>query len=97
MGQRFGALVLACVLCSCWGYNSSSKHWAYFGNSLLIAGGGAAIAVDQTSKDAPCTGTGCLVYSPPISGLLLAGTLVATAGLVGILLNATRAEVKTSR
>ena len=36
-------------------------------------------------------------FESPISGVLVAGVVIATAGLIGILLNATRPEVKTSR
>jgi hypothetical protein len=89
--------LVCCLLVGCWGYNSSAKRWAYVGDSLLILGGGAAIAVDQTTKPATCTGSGCPSYTPPISGALVAGVVLAAAGLFGIIFNATRAEVKTSR
>jgi hypothetical protein len=42
-------------------------------------------------------GDGCPRYTPPVSGALVAGALLVTAGLFGIILNATRDTVKTSR
>ena len=89
--------LVCCLLVGCWGYNSSAKRWAYVGDSLLIVGGGAAIAADQLNKPAPCMGAGCPTYTPPISGALVAGVVLAAAGLFGIVFNATRSEVKTSR
>lgn len=80
----------------CFGYNNSAKRWAYVGDTVLILGGGAAIAASVTSKDAPCVGDTCL-YKAPIHGGLVAGVVLAAAGLSGILFNATRANVKTSR
>lgn len=80
----------------CFGYNKSAKRWAYVGDTVLILGGGAAIAVDVTTKDEPCTGDNC-PYKSPIRGGLVAGVVLATAGLFGILFNATRTNVKTSR
>lgn len=91
MGSLIGSLGTGC-----WGYNSSSKGWSYVGNTLLLAGGGGAIALDRTSSEADCTGTSC-AYKAPISGMLVAGIVVATAGLFGILFTATRTEVKGSR
>ena len=60
----------------CFGYNKSAKRWAYAGDAVLIAAGGATIALD---------------------GALIAGAVLAAAGLFGILFNATRDDVKTSR
>ena len=84
------------LLAGCFGYNPSAKRWAYVGDSVLIAGGGAAVALDLTSTEEPCTGDNCL-YRSPISGALVAGVVLITAGLFGILFNATRSNVKTSR
>ena len=94
-------LLITCLggvgaLGGCFGYNSSAKRWAYVGDTVLILGGGAAIAIDVTSKDEPCTGDNC-PYKSPIRGGMVAGVVLATAGLVGILFNATRTSVKTSR
>lgn len=88
------------LLAGCFGYNRSAKRWAYVGDAVLIAGGGATIALDVTGKEAPCMpdamNNGCS-YRPPIHGALIAGAVLAAAGLFGILFNATRDNVKTSR
>ena len=89
--------LVCCLLVGCWGYNSSAKRWAYVGNSVLILGGGGVIAGDQLTKPPACMGMGCPLYTPPISGALVAGVVLAAAGVFGIVFNATRAEVKTSR
>ncbi len=91
--------VLSLGLTGCFGYNKSAKRWAYVGDTVLILGGGGAIAADVLTKDepAPCMpGTMC-PYESPISGAMIAGAMLVTAGLVGILVNATRPNVKTSR
>ena len=90
--------VLALVACAsgCFGYNKSAKRWAYVGDTVLILGGGGAIALDVTSKDEPCMGDNC-PYKSPIHGAMIAGVVLVTAGLVGILFNATRTNVKTTR
>jgi hypothetical protein len=92
------ALVLCVALLSgCFGYNSSAKKWAYVGDTILIAGGGGAIAYDLTqNKPEMCTGVNC-PYNSPIRGGLIAGVLLVGAGLFGIIFNATRESVKTSR
>jgi hypothetical protein len=89
--------LLACValVTGCFGYNSSAKKWAYVGNTVLMLGGGAAVALDLTSRPPPCTGGGC--YRETIDGGLIAGAVLVSAGLFGIIFNATRPEVKTSR
>jgi hypothetical protein len=88
------------LLGGCFGYNKSAKRWAYVGDAVLIAGGGAAIALDVTGKDAPCMpdamNNGCS-YRSPIHGALVAGVVLAAAGVFGLLFNATRDNVKTSR
>ena len=84
----------------CFGYNPSAKRWAYAGDALLIAAGGATIALDLTSAEAPCMpdamNNGCS-YRSSISGAMIAGAVLAAAGVFGILFNATRDNVKTSR
>lgn len=98
MGKRVLALASALVLLSgCFGYNRSAKRWAYVGDTILILGGGAAIAGDQLTKPAACTGPGCPSYTSPISGALVVGAVLVAAGLFGIVFNATRDNVKTSR
>jgi hypothetical protein len=82
----------------CFGYNKSAKRWSYVGDSVLILGGGGAIAADVLTKTEapPCMGSAC-PYESPITGAMVAGTMLVTAGLVGIVINATRPNVKTSR
>jgi hypothetical protein len=89
-------LLLATSLGGCFGYNSSAKRWSYVGDSVLILGGGAAVAIDVTSKDEPCTGDNC-VYRSSIHGTLIAGVVLIAAGLAGLVFTATRDNVKTSR
>ena len=87
------------LLAGCFGYNSSAKKWAYVGDSVLISGGGAAIGADVATAGPACMPAAGKVceYQSPIDGAILAGAILITAGLVGIIYNATRAEVKTSR
>ena len=81
----------------CFGYNRSAKRWAYAGDTALILGGGGAISADLLgSEPPPCTGRACS-YEAPFSGALVAGAVLVTAGLIGIVINATRPYVKTSR
>jgi hypothetical protein len=89
------ALLSGTLLTGCFGYNSSAKGWAYAGDSLLIAGGGAAIALGVTDKS-NCKETGASCYDSPVNGPMVAGALLVAAGVVGIIFNATRAEVKPS-
>ena len=91
--------VLAIAPAGCFGYNKSAKRWAYVGDTVLIAGGGGAIAAGVLTKDdpPPCmSGTTC-PYESPISGAMVAGAMLVTAGIVGMIVNATRPNVKTSR
>ncbi len=94
------AVALLTSSAGCFGYNKSAKRWAYVGDALLIAAGGATIALDVTTRPAPCMpdalGNGCS-YKPSIDGGLIAGVVLAAAGAFGILFNATRDNVKTSR
>ena len=56
--------VVSLVLCvallaGCFAYNPSGKKWAYVGDVILIAGGGAAAAIDITQNKPPaCEGGG---------------------------------------
>ena len=90
---RYAAL--AALLAGCVGYNGSAKRWSYVGDVLLIAGGGAALALDQTSKPAACEGSSC-PYQSPVRGGTVAGALLIGAGLLGIVFTATRDTVKSS-
>jgi hypothetical protein len=101
VARKAVALVVSLtLLAGCFGYNKSAKRWAYAGNAVLIAAGGATIALDVTSKDPPCMpdamNNGCS-YRSPIHGALIAGAVLAAAGIVGLFFNATRDNVKTSR
>jgi hypothetical protein len=90
------ALVVCAVLTAgCFGYNSSAKKWSYVGDTVLVLGGGAAIAVDRTSSTEPCTTTtGACPYHAPVSGAMVAGVLLVTAGIVGIIYTITRPTLK---
>jgi hypothetical protein len=83
-------------LTGCFGYNSSAKKWAYAGDTVLMLAGAGAIASDLLAKDEMCTGTGCTSFDPPFGGATVAGALLVTAGLVGLVVNATRPNLKTS-
>jgi hypothetical protein len=94
--SRWIAAVAAIALATgCFGYNRSAKRWSYAGNVLLMLGGGGAIASGILAEDEPCTGNGCPMYTSPVDGNVVAGALLVTMGLVGIVLNATRPIVKT--
>jgi hypothetical protein len=80
----------------CFGYNRSAKRWAYVGDTVLVLGGGAAIAVDVTSKTEACVGDNC-PYQSSIHGTMVAGVVLVAAGLFGYFFNATRDNVKGSR
>lgn len=103
MGIQRRSLALLAVLAigmpGCFGYNKSAKRWSYVGDTVLILGGGGAIAGDVLTKDdpPPCMMGMVCPYDSPISGAMVAGVVLATAGLVGIIINATRPTVKTSR
>jgi hypothetical protein len=100
MGTRVVGLLAVIALASgCFGYNRSSKRWAYVGDTILILGGGGIIAADQLNKPVKpeMMLPNQVEYNPPFSGALLAGAMLVTAGFVGILFNATRKTVNTSR
>jgi hypothetical protein len=95
--MKMAALVACLGLgAGCFGYNSSAKKWAYVGDAVLVAGGGAAIGADLASRPPPCMGeAGC--YHPALDGALLAGSMLITAGIFGMIFNATRPNINTSR
>ena len=109
MGTRApAALVLLALLAGCFGYNKSAKRWAYVGNTVLILGGAGAITADVLSEEtqpdldrngmADCEETNRRCpYQSPLGGMMVAGIVLVTAGVIGIVLNATRPEVKMSR
>ena len=82
----------------CVGYSRSAKHWAYLGNSTLIAAGGGAMALGILTYDTSCpTTTGgssstnaCVTQVGPVSGITIAGAALLIGGIVGIVLTATR-------
>ena len=90
------AVALIALLSGCFGYDPGAKKWAYVGDTLLIVGGGAAIGADLATRPGPCSGPTC-TYQAPIDGGLVAGVVLVTAGVVGMIYNATRTPVKTSR
>lgn len=92
------SLSLAFGASGCFGYNRHAKSWAYVGDTILLVGGGAAIAADQTSSKTACMpGPGCESYSPPIGGGTVVGAVLVTSAIIGYVINATRPTVKTSR
>jgi hypothetical protein len=88
------AMLCVAMLTGCWGYTSSSKKWAYVGDALLIAGGGAALAYGVEDKPTACSGNGCDYHSEIRGGEVIGVALIA-AGLFGIVFNATRDTVKS--
>ena len=90
------AVAAAALLSGCFGYSKPAKRWAYVGDTLMVLGGAGAIALDVTGSDEMCVaGPGVVCpYEAPLSGRLVAGAVLVTAGLVGMLLNATRPETK---
>ncbi len=101
--RAMAALTCAAFLTGCFGYNHSAKKWAYVGDVLLILGGGAAMGADLATRPKPCMdgvipGTdGCPLYTAPVSGGTVVGAVLLAAGLFGLVFNATRPTVKTSR
>ncbi len=92
------ACALAILLCSgCFGYNRSAKRTAYVGDTLLLLGGGGTLAAELLLGGDDCEGPSCMAELGPITGPLVAGSMLITAGLVGLVLNITRPIVKTSR
>jgi hypothetical protein len=98
---RLIALVTTLTLVSgCFGYNKSAKRWAYLGDTVLILGGGGVIAAEVLTKEDACmvsVMTPRCRYEAPFTGGMVAGVVLVAAGLFGIIFNATRPNVKTSR
>jgi hypothetical protein len=87
----------------CIGYSRSAKRAAYVGNSLLIASGGGALALGVlTYERRDCGNRGasmpamsggdpqCIDRISPVSGFAVVGAALVVAGLVGIVMTATR-------
>ena len=96
-----GLVALATTLTAssgCVGYSRSAKHWAYLGNSTLLAAGGGAMALGILTYDTSCpTNAGgssstnaCVSPVGPVSGITIAGAALLIGGIVGIVLTATR-------
>lgn len=85
------------LISGCFGYNRSAKRTAYFGDTVLILGGGGTLAAELLLGGDDCEGMGCVEPLSPVTGPMVAGTMLVTAGLVGLILNLTRPIVKTSR
>jgi hypothetical protein len=92
-------LALVAMTSGCFGYNKSAKRWSYAGNTVLILAGGAAIAGDLLTRSdgEPRMAGEPEAYDPSLSGGLVAGALLVGAGIFGMIFNATRPDVKTSR
>ena len=91
------ALVAAfAVWTGCFAYDPAAKKWAYTGDTLMMIGGGGAIAADLLTHE-PCEGVACPKFDPPFTGASVAGVMLITAGIIGIVFTATREPVKTSR
>lgn len=91
--------LLSACLGGCFGYNTSAKRWSYVGDTLLVLGGGATIALDVTDKPADCmeSPTVHCQYHSSIGGLMVTGVVLVGAGLFGMIFNATRPNVRSSR
>ena len=97
--RAVAALACAALATGCFGYNKSAKRWAYVGDTVLVLGGAALIALDLTSSDEPCMATPgrpC-PYEAPVSGSLVTGAVLVAAGVFGMVFNATRPTVRSSR
>jgi hypothetical protein len=97
--RAIAMLATVALATGCFGYNKSAKRWSYVGDTILVVGGGAVIALDLTSSSDPCmSGPGMpCPYEAPLTGPLVAGAVLVAAGLFGMIFNATRPNVKTSR
>jgi hypothetical protein len=97
--RAIAMLATVALATGCFGYNKSAKRWSYVGDTILVVGGGAVIALDLTSSSEPCMsapGMPC-PYEAPLTGPLVVGAVLAAAGIFGMIFNATRPNVKTSR
>ena len=97
--RAIAVLAAFALMTGCFGYNRSAKRWSYVGDTILVLGGGGAIASDILTKGPACmdmVNMRC-PYSPPFSGAIVAGAVLVASGLFGYIFNATRDNVKTSR
>ena len=93
-----GLALVACIplVTGCFAYDPGAKKWAYVGDTVLVVGGGGMIAGDILTHE-KCEGTPCPSFDPPFSGAAVAGAILVVAGIIGMLITATRTPVKTSR
>jgi len=98
MTRGLAVLALVALASGCFGYNKSAKRWSYAGNTVLILGGGATIGVDFLTKSDPAPAMPGVEdkYERPFSGALVAGSMLVAAGLLGMILTATRPNVKST-
>ena len=89
-------VVIATLATGCFGYNPSAKRWAYVGDTVLIIAGGGAIAADVVGGH-EVVGEGAAEYKPLFGGAAVVGALLVLGGFTGIVINATRPDVKLSR
>jgi hypothetical protein len=97
--RAIALLATVALVSGCFGYNKSAKRWSYVGDTVLILGGGGVIALDLTTRAEPCmSGPGMpCPYEAPVTGTLVAGAVLVAAGVFGMIFNATRPNVKSSR
>lgn len=87
---------LGTLATGCFGYNRSAKRWAYVGDTVLIIGGGGAVAADVVGGHDK-VGEGVAEYQPLFGGMAVVGALLVAGGIAGMVINATRPDVKLSR
>jgi hypothetical protein len=109
MGNRaVAALAITALLAGsgCWGYNRSAKRGAYVLDTTLILAGGGLITLgvldppkncDEMNPNLPPNPACHDPVAGPVSGMMVAGAILAVGGIVALIVNATRDEVKTSR
>jgi hypothetical protein len=109
MRSCVGALLivaLAFASTGCWGYNRSAKRGAYVLDSVLILSGGGLIALgvldspkscDEINPNLPPNPACHDPVAGPLNGALVAGSMLVLGGIVALVVNATRSNVKTSR
>jgi hypothetical protein len=96
--RRIAVIAMIALGSGCIGYSRSAKRWAYVGNSGLIGVGGGALALGILSFDSSCSTTTmtssssntCIAPVGRFSGISVVGAVLVVAGLVGIVLTATR-------
>ena len=91
---RVAALVACAAFATgCFGYSSPAKKWAYVGDTMLILGGGGAIAADLLTHE-KCEGVSCPDFDPPFGGGTVAGVMLVTRKVDA---NGSAIEIEISR